>query len=191
MTNMNRKPGFHPSRPRPSQRGTATIELAILAVPLLMLVFGVVEYGRAIYQYNTLVKSVRNAARYLTAETPGHGHIEAKNLAVCGYIDCADVDADPLVPGLTTSMVRICDATTIADCPGEEHSGVATGTPSSPVGTVNLVTVKITQPDNINVGYRFQPIFSSFMLGLVGGQVSIGAPSMAFDPIKITMRQPL
>lgn len=188
---MNTKPLHRHTRSPYSQRGTATIELAILAVPLLMLAIGVAEYGRAIYQYNTLVKSVRNAARFLTAASPGHSHMEAKNLVVCGYKESCP-DHSSLVPNLTVNMVKICDATNSSDCPGEPHSGVATGSPSSPIGTVNLVTVKITQPNNINLGYLYQPIFTSFMLGLAGGgQVSIGAPNIAFDPIKATMRQPL
>lgn len=168
----NQRQSFH------KQRGVAAIEFAFLIVPMLLMLFGVTEYGRAIYQYNTLAKSVRDATRHLTAHTPGTGWSEAQNLAVCGYTDCSGHDA--LAPNLDTGMVEICDATNIDDCPGVPHSGVSTGQ-----GTVNLVTVKIA-------GYRYQPIFLSFPLRLIGGsEITIGLPGITFDDIQNTMRQPL
>ena len=48
---------------RPFERGVAAVEFAIVLVPLLIIAFGAAEYGRAIYQFNTLVKSVRGAVR--------------------------------------------------------------------------------------------------------------------------------
>jgi len=39
-----------------AQRGVAAIEFALVLLPMLLLAFGVVEYGRAIYQYNTLAR---------------------------------------------------------------------------------------------------------------------------------------
>lgn len=155
----------------------------MLLVPLLMLLFGVVEYGRAIYQYNTLVKSVRDAARYLSTVSPGAtGPIDhqliAKNLAVCGNTSCSGLA--PLVPDLTLGMVKICDRDSIEACPGKDHSAVSTG-----VSSANLVTVKI-------VGYNYQPVFTSFTIDLVGGnEVRVGVPTITFDDISNTMRQML
>jgi len=154
------------------QRGVAAVEFAILIVPLLLMLFGVTEYGRAIYQYNTLSKSVRDATRYLTTVSPGNGHTEAKNIVVCGHINCGGISA--LAPNLNQGMVKICDATTIADCPGVPHSAVPTG-----ISSVNLVTVKI-------VDYEFKTLMNFSI-----GGVTIGAPNITFDSIYNTMRQPL
>lgn len=55
---------------RKSVQGGA-VRLAILLIPLVILAFGIIEYGRAIYTYNALTKSVRDAARFLTSQTPG------------------------------------------------------------------------------------------------------------------------
>lgn len=149
-----------------SQHGVAAVEFAILLVPMLLMLFGITEYGRAIYQYNTIAKSVRDASRYLSTVAPGSGHAEARNLVVCGQItSCGSAQ---LAPGLTTSMVSICDAT---NCVGT-HASQATGT-----GTVNLVTVTVT-------GYQFQSV-----VNIPIGAVTLGAPNLTYDPIHNTMRQ--
>ncbi|MDD1622664.1 MAG: pilus assembly protein [Methylococcaceae bacterium] len=46
------------------QRGIATVELAIVAPIFLLMLLGVAELGRALFQYNTLSKAVRDGARY-------------------------------------------------------------------------------------------------------------------------------
>lgn len=50
------------------QRGLALVELAVALPLLLLLLLGVAEMGRALYQYNTLVKAVRDGARHLTSD---------------------------------------------------------------------------------------------------------------------------
>ncbi len=111
-------------------RGAAAVELGILLAPLLVLTFGVTEYGRAIYTYNTLDKSTRDAARHMTSPNPNRT-TEAVNLAVYGNIAGT---GNPLAPGLAAGNVAICDPTT---CVGT-HASVATGS-----GVVNLVSVAI------------------------------------------------
>lgn len=49
-----------------SQRGAAAIEFAFI-LPLLLVIFtGMVEFGRAMWHYDALAKSARDAARYLS-----------------------------------------------------------------------------------------------------------------------------
>ena len=148
------------------QSGVAAIEFAILIVPMMLMLFGVTEYGRAIYQYNTITKSVRDATRYLSTVAPGTGHAEARNLVVCG--STAACGTSTLAPGLTTGMVAVCDATNCAST----HASQATGS-----GTVNLVTVTVS-------GYAFQSVVNVPING-----VTLGMPSMTFGPIQSTMRQ--
>jgi Flp pilus assembly protein TadG len=85
-----------------NQRGVALIEFALVLPLLLVLTFMVTEFGRAIYQYGVLTKSVRDAARYLTIQTPNTKAAEAANLVVYGTTTAGTT---PLVPGLTTAMV--------------------------------------------------------------------------------------
>lgn len=152
------------------QRGVAAVEFGILVIPMVLMLLGLTEYGRAIYQYNTLAKAARDATRYLTAVAPGNAANEwdsARCLAIYGNTACTGA---PLAPNLAAGMVVICDAT---NCPST-HAAVVTGS-----GTVNLVTVTIS-------GFQFRSLFNFPLGGL-----SIGAPDIAFGDISNTMRQVL
>jgi Flp pilus assembly protein TadG len=144
-------------------RGVAAVELGILLIPLVMLAFGITEFGRAIYSYNTLTKTVRDAARYLTSKAPGDPaeHAIARCMAVHGSPDCS---GPALAPGLTDAMVQTCDA--ILTCSGVTNS-VLTGT-----GTINTVTVRVT-------GYPYDSFVEYVM------------PDIAFNNIATTMRSQL
>ena len=99
--------------PRKRARGVAAVELALLMPLLLALTFGTTELGRAIYTYNTLDKTVRDAVRHLSQHGPGDPVIiaEAKCLAVFGNLTCVGT---PVAPGLTTGAVAVCDSVSIA-----------------------------------------------------------------------------
>lgn len=148
---------------REAMRGAVAVEFALLLIPLMLLAFGIAEYGRALYQYNTLVKTVRDAARLLSHHNPedpaSYGPVleEARCLAVYGNTSCS---GSALAPGLTTGMVTI----------GSSATTTAAGT------TVTLVEVRIT-------GYVFNFVFNpSRLLG--------PAPdTIPFSDIHATMRQ--
>lgn len=149
------------------QSGAAAVEFALLIIPMLVMVFGITEFGRAMYQYNTLVKATRDATRYLSTQASGTGVGTAQCLAVYGNKTCV---APTLLPGLTTAMVTECDA---FSCP-TTHSSVATG-----AGAVNLVTVTIQ-------GYQFQSLVNFTVAGF-----GVGMPSITFGAVSTTMRQVL
>lgn len=142
-------------------KGVAAVEFGILLIPLVTLAFGVTEFGRAIYTYNTLLKSTRDAARYLTSQTPGDTseHDIAKCMAVFGNRSCS---GSALATGLTTAMIETCDR--VVACNGVTTT-LTTGT-----GTVNLVVVRIT-------GYQFDP-FVNFVM----------QQSLTFNNIAASMR---
>lgn len=141
-------------------RGVAAVEFALLLVPLVLLVFGSAELGRALQTFNTLDKSVRDATRHLSQFGPGETTAaQARCLAVHSSLDCA---GPSLAPGLSTSQVRVCDREL---CP-DTHAAQMTGR-----GAVNLVSVEI-------VGYRW-----ATALGWA-------VPDMAFRTIGSTMRAP-
>lgn len=109
------------------QHGAAAVEFAILLVPLLLMLFGITELGRAFYQYNTLVKATRSAARYKSMTGAATGEPEARCMAVYGNTTCAGT---PVLDGLTVNMVTFDYATS-----------VPTGS-----GGINLVKVSINDP---------------------------------------------
>ncbi|ODV44464.1 pilus assembly protein TadE [Cupriavidus sp. UYMMa02A] len=156
------------------QRGVALVEFAITISLLLAICFAVTEFGRAIYTYNTLAKSVRDAARYLSTQAAGSAtaHAMAQQLVVYGTPVVTN-NQPALVPGLTTSMVSICDA---ADPTCTSNMGQG----SNPA--INTVTVRIS-------GYTFTPLLDlfGFTRFYTGGSNSL--TSISFSDISATMRQ--
>lgn len=148
------------------QHGSVTVELAILLIPLIVLAFGVTEYGRAIYQYNAITKGVRDSVRHLSQYAPGDAAriAEAKCLAAYGKTNCTDADT-PLVPGLSTSNVTVRDRSVSTDAPN--YNLQETGR-----GTVNLVAVEVN-------GYSFTSL------------VPFVVPDFTFGTIRATMLQVL
>lgn len=150
-----------PSRiPVSQQRGVAAVELALSMLPLIVLLFGVSEFGRMMFTFNALDKSVRDAARFITAppSTSTDPEGDAARLAVFG-----NTAGNPpaLAPGLTVGHVTFCNRTT---CPGT-HQNQDTGS-----GPINLVTVNI-------VGYQYSSI------------ITYVAPArVQFNNISVTMR---
>ncbi len=128
------------------QYGVAIVEFALVLPLLLILTFITTEFGRALYQYNILTKSVRDAARYLSVQTPGDTTIypTAKNLVVYGN---PAGTGSTLAYGLSTAM--------ISD-PVWQLQGF------SPV--INTVTITIT-------GYTFKPLITS-AFGVNFGNIS-------------------
>jgi len=59
MNDVTHKPG------KKDQHGAALLEFAVLLPLLVILLFGMVEFGRALLQANTLTKAVTTGARYL------------------------------------------------------------------------------------------------------------------------------
>lgn len=153
-------------RPVNRQRGVALVELGISIFVLITITFGITEFGRAIYQYNTLAKAARDAARFLSTRDPADtaAKNQAKCLVVYGHPACTGT---PLVPGLTLAHISICDPLA---CPANH---AAQG--SAPV--VSLVTVSIGGPNA--TPYTFDSV-ASFIV-----------PDFDFGPIAVTMRQVL
>ncbi len=116
------------------QNGVALVEFALILPLLLLLTLITVEFGRAIWEYNTLTKSVRDAARYLSLQTPGTKIPEARNLLVYGNTAGTGT---PLAIGLKPSQVPD---------PIWQTAG------TNPV--INTVTVRIQ-------GYTFNSLFPS------------------------------
>lgn len=111
--------GRRPARltgPR-SKRGVATIEFAICAPILLLLLLATAEVGRVLFQYNTLTKTVRDGVRYACSNASvGTTRIvdittqvasETRNLVVTGNTAGT---GSPLLPGLTVGDVEVEDA---------------------------------------------------------------------------------
>ena len=103
QTNMKKQYKF--------QLGLAAIEFALILPVLLILAFATIDFGRLLFQYDTLTKTTRDATKYvaravkpaanaLQVDLDAYTAIEnqARNLALCGTI--ATCNNNPLVSGL-------------------------------------------------------------------------------------------
>jgi Flp pilus assembly protein TadG len=95
-------------------KGVATIEFAVCAPLLLLLMLATAELGRLAYQYNTLMKAVRDGARFAVNEAAvGTTRVvnitplvrtQTRNLVVSGN---ANGVGSPVLPGLSVGNVTV------------------------------------------------------------------------------------
>ncbi len=112
------------------------------------------------FTFNALDKSVRDAARFMTAPPPTSIDPRADAARLVVYGNTAGTGT-PLAPNLTVGLVNFCDRIT---CPGTHFNQATLG------GPINLVTVSIN-------GYVYNSI------------VSYVAPrTLDFNTISVTMR---
>jgi len=116
------------------QQGAALVEFALLLPIMLVLTFSVTEIGRAYYQYNTIAKSVREAARYLSVRAPNVDVDKARNIVVYGN---PAGTGSPLALGLSLSNVPTPTWGTTGSYP-----------------VLNIVTISVTN-------YRYVPLLGS------------------------------
>jgi hypothetical protein len=142
------------------QKGVAIVEFALILPFLLLLTFITTEFGRAIWEYNTLTKSVRDASRYLAIQPAGTKITEARNLMVYGNLTGTGT---PLAINLSLANVPApTDPPSPPECCTWQE---VTSTPvngSAPL--IKIVTVRIT-------GYTFNSMFNS-VLGLPFGPLT-------------------
>jgi Flp pilus assembly protein TadG len=95
------------------QRGLATVEFAICAPILFLMMFATAELGRLLFQYNTLVKAVRDGARYAATAATNSTRVvtidnakltATRNLVVTGNTAGSGT---PLLPGLSVNDVNL------------------------------------------------------------------------------------
>jgi hypothetical protein len=98
------------------------------------MIFMVTEIGRAYYQYNTIAKSVREAARYLSVRAPNVDVDKARNIVVYGN---PNGTGKPLALGLSLSNVPVPTWGTTGAYPA-----------------LSTVTISVT-------GYRYVPLVSN------------------------------
>ena len=85
------------------ERGSTLVEFAIGATVFLMVMFAVIEFGRALWVHNALSDAARRGARYAVVHTAADSEA-VKNVVVYG--DPAG-GSTPLVDNLTTANVNV------------------------------------------------------------------------------------
>lgn len=85
------------------ERGSALVEYAIGATVFIMAVFGVLEFGRALWAHNALTDAARRGARYAVLSQADADNA-IRNVVVYGS---PSGGTQPLLPGLSTTNVQI------------------------------------------------------------------------------------
>lgn len=143
-----------------TQAGLAAIEFALILPTLLVLGFGVIDFGRVLFQYDTLTKSTRDATRYLAAivRPPAAAFAtdasyqtavsNARNLALCGTITACNTN-NILVKGLSASNITIDYPAAVGNITYvrifvSNYSTSFLTTALGGLGTKNLGTISVT-----------------------------------------------
>jgi Flp pilus assembly protein TadG len=85
---------------RREQRGTAVVEFALIAIPLCLIVFGIIDFGRALNYYNDVTQLAGAGARAASVNTNIDGTAADGNFQ-------ADLAAQNDSPELT-NKVQVC-----------------------------------------------------------------------------------
>lgn len=86
-----------------SERGATLVEFAIAATVFLTVMFGIIEFGRALWTHNALADAARRGARYAVTHS-ADDIAKVKNVVVYGDEDGGDT---PVVPNLDPSKVTV------------------------------------------------------------------------------------
>jgi Flp pilus assembly protein TadG len=102
-------------RHKQRQSGIAAVEFVLVLPIFLILTYVAIDFGRLVFQYNTLTKTTRDAAKYIantvrpsdyaTNTTYQNTVTQTRNLVLCGKVSACG--SDRLVPNLNTNNVVI------------------------------------------------------------------------------------
>jgi Flp pilus assembly protein TadG len=157
---------------RADMRGTAAVEMALVMPVLLFIMFGVVELGNYFMNEHSLVKAVRDGARFAARQNftnytscsgvPGGTVVtDTQNVVMNGYLSGGSV----LTPNISASDIDLTTQCFTGAVGGQTMQGVYRGRANG----AQIVTVTAT------VNYR--PILAAF--GFTGLGMSISATSQA------------
>ena len=110
------------------QRGTTTVEFAIIGVLVMVVVFGVIEFGRALFVVNVLTEATRRGARMAAVCPVG----DPKPASVAVFDNGGG--GSSMVAGLTTANIQVQYL---------DVSGAAIANPTANFGAIHYVSVSI------------------------------------------------
>jgi Flp pilus assembly protein TadG len=88
-----------------NEQGATLVEFSIAALVFLTVMFGVIEFGRALWVHNALADAARRGARYATFHSSSPEDQEkVKNVVVYGDEDGGET---PMIPNLTIDNVTV------------------------------------------------------------------------------------
>ena len=89
---------------RNEEKGQTLVEFALVSMIFLMVVFGIIEFSRALWTYNSIVQATRAGARFAVVEVPTASDIEVQRFVA--YHNSTGTGT-PVLPGLSPSNVSV------------------------------------------------------------------------------------
>jgi Flp pilus assembly protein TadG len=140
--------GVRPSKRRRS-RGQGLVEFALVVPLLLLLIFAVIDVGRAVFTFNTLSQSARSASRTALVNQE-RAKVRTSAISTATTLGLADANVSVCYK-LEGSTARDCTGSTVDTCPRSQRV----------VGCLAIVVVSTTyHPLTPVIGQ----LFSSFAM---------------------------
>jgi len=158
-----------------SQRSQSLVEFSLIAPVLLLLIFGVVDFGRGLYIYITLMQATNEGAR--TAVRASY-YIDPNGVAHVWPTD-SDVEASVQVHAQAVSLANPCPNGPIP------NGGSPQGSPLKPA--YNQGWIFITDPTLAGNGVPNGPRGGLGTTPVPGPSCNPIAPAVGNEPIKVTI----
>ncbi len=107
-----------PDRKAPRDRGAAAVEFALLLPLLLLLVFGIIDFGRALNAQITLTQAAREGARLAAL---GDSNVVSGTQTAATGLSPVSVGVSSCPAGTTSGAT----CTTVTTCPANAATGVS------------------------------------------------------------------
>lgn len=147
----------------PRDRGQGLVEFALVIPVIMLLIFGAVDLGRAVYAYNTIANAARDGAR-----------VAAVN-QIATSPDCNEDRPveNPATPHWSIKRCAADSALTLGVQPGDVT--VAYSAPSGTSLTCTSVTINVGCIASVTVTYRYTPMTP--VIGDLVGNIAINSTS--------------
>lgn len=179
-------------KPKIAQRGVAAVEFALVAIPFFLLLFGVIEFGRLLYLWNTVQEVTRNAARQAVVTDFNDTAIKAIQCSAV-FRPTGTEPANCLLPAaseITGANVKIhylkADGgeVTKPSSPGDNIAACLTGDTNN---CIRFVEVCVSSTADMCPGQpvRYAPmanLFSFLAINIPVSTVRMPAESLGFQP---------
>lgn len=148
-------PSLSNIRSRVFQRGVAAVEFALVAIPFFLLLFGVMEFGRLFYLWNTAQEVTRHAARLAVVTDfndvaavkraavfrttdgtlPASTEISSANVVI-RYLNATGTEASPRPSTPKDNIAACLDADRVNSCIRYVEVCLSTGTTCTPAQSI-------------------------------------------------------
>ena len=160
-----------------SERGTAVVEFALVAPVLFLLVFGIVDFGRALNYYNDLTQLAGQGARAAVVNRNPDGTAVTASGTLAPTCDGRTDSIQCLLVAYYTSTAELKNG--ISVCLGTMNSG----------GTITNAVPSAGQPVTVRATYTFNfiPLVHAATIRLVATQTELSetiAPTYTAGAVK-------